>query len=149
MPVCAARSTTNELLTPRNPRTSWAFEVCKCTLPSSLRVSYNFVRPSSLSGNPHRRAIPLSRPSKRPWATIIAMETQQSSTLTSTRSTQHICECSHKPLSDLSGDFDSQNIDWWDASWGNYFRSFNDFLGFGWEAMGELLELKVADHSCG
>ncbi|GMK55266.1 hypothetical protein CspeluHIS016_0203220 [Cutaneotrichosporon spelunceum] len=33
------------------------------------------------------------------------------------------------------GDFDSQNIDWWDASWGGYFRSFSDFLGFGWEAM--------------
>ncbi|EJT45521.1 hypothetical protein A1Q1_05967 [Trichosporon asahii var. asahii CBS 2479] len=33
------------------------------------------------------------------------------------------------------GDFDAQNIDWWDASWGGYFRSFNDFLGFGWEAM--------------
>ncbi|TXT08977.1 hypothetical protein VHUM_02451 [Vanrija humicola] len=33
------------------------------------------------------------------------------------------------------GDFDAQNIDWWDASWGGYFRSFNEFLGFGWDAM--------------
>ncbi|ODO06439.1 hypothetical protein L198_01671 [Cryptococcus wingfieldii CBS 7118] len=34
------------------------------------------------------------------------------------------------------GLFESSNVDWWDKSWGGYFVSFNDFLGFGWEVMG-------------
>ncbi|WVR06909.1 hypothetical protein IAU60_003945 [Kwoniella sp. DSM 27419] len=33
------------------------------------------------------------------------------------------------------GLFESSNTDWWDKSWGNYFATFNDFLGFGWEVM--------------
>ncbi|WVQ73981.1 hypothetical protein IAR50_003562 [Cryptococcus sp. DSM 104548] len=33
------------------------------------------------------------------------------------------------------GLFESTNVDWWDKSWGGYFVSFNDFLGFGWEVM--------------
>ncbi|ODO09142.1 hypothetical protein I350_02742 [Cryptococcus amylolentus CBS 6273] len=33
------------------------------------------------------------------------------------------------------GLFESNNVDWWDKSWGGYFVSFNDFLGFGWEVM--------------
>ncbi|TYJ58686.1 hypothetical protein B9479_000522 [Cryptococcus floricola] len=33
------------------------------------------------------------------------------------------------------GLFESSNVDWWDKSWGGYFVSFNDFLGFGWEVM--------------
>ncbi|WWD03346.1 hypothetical protein V865_001398 [Kwoniella europaea PYCC6329] len=33
------------------------------------------------------------------------------------------------------GLFESSNTDWWDKSWGGYFTTFNDFLGFGWEVM--------------
>ncbi|AFR94452.1 hypothetical protein C343_02533 [Cryptococcus neoformans C23] len=33
------------------------------------------------------------------------------------------------------GLFESTNTDWWEKSWGGYFVSFNDFLGFGWEVM--------------
>ncbi|OCF32973.1 hypothetical protein I316_05311 [Kwoniella heveanensis BCC8398] len=33
------------------------------------------------------------------------------------------------------GLFESSSTDWWDKSWGNYFTTFNDFLGFGWEVM--------------
>lgn len=37
------------------------------------------------------------------------------------------------------GLFESTNTDWWEKSWGGYFVSFNEFLGFGWEVMGEYL----------
>ncbi|RXK39311.1 hypothetical protein M231_03390 [Tremella mesenterica] len=33
------------------------------------------------------------------------------------------------------GHFETNGIDWWDKSWGGYFLTFNDFLGFGWEVM--------------
>nr|XP_031863417.1 uncharacterized protein CI109_001293 [Kwoniella shandongensis]KAA5530489.1 hypothetical protein CI109_001293 [Kwoniella shandongensis] len=33
------------------------------------------------------------------------------------------------------GLFESSNTDWWDKSWGGYFTTFNEFLGFGWEVM--------------
>ncbi|WVQ99537.1 hypothetical protein IAU59_006673 [Kwoniella sp. CBS 9459] len=33
------------------------------------------------------------------------------------------------------GLFESSSTDWWDKSWGNYYTTFNDFLGFGWEVM--------------
>jgi hypothetical protein len=37
----------------------------------------------------------------------------------------------------LSGTFEGSGIEWWEKSWGNYFATFNEFLGFGWEVMGE------------
>ncbi|ORY32855.1 hypothetical protein BCR39DRAFT_557413 [Naematelia encephala] len=33
------------------------------------------------------------------------------------------------------GLFEGEGTDWWDKSWGGYFATFNDFLGFGWEVM--------------
>jgi hypothetical protein len=36
-----------------------------------------------------------------------------------------------------SGTFEGSGIEWWEKSWGNYFATFNEFLGFGWEVMGE------------
>ncbi|KAL7421913.1 hypothetical protein Q5752_003685 [Cryptotrichosporon argae] len=41
----------------------------------------------------------------------------------------------HSIYASYLGDFDAQGIDWWDSTWGGFFSSFNDFLGFGWEAM--------------
>lgn len=35
------------------------------------------------------------------------------------------------------GQFESAGTEWWDRSWGGYFGTFNDFLSFGWEVMGE------------
>lgn len=37
------------------------------------------------------------------------------------------------------GFFELINIDWWEKLWGGYFVFFNEFLGFGWEVMGECL----------
>ena len=36
-----------------------------------------------------------------------------------------------------SGYFEARNIPWFDASWSVYFTTFGDFLGFGWETMGQ------------
>jgi hypothetical protein len=33
------------------------------------------------------------------------------------------------------GQFEAGGVEWWDRSWGGYFGTFNDFLGFGWEVM--------------
>jgi hypothetical protein len=33
--------------------------------------------------------------------------------------------------------FEADPIDWWERSWGGFFQTFGDFLGFKWEVMGE------------
>jgi hypothetical protein len=35
------------------------------------------------------------------------------------------------------GFFEADPIDWWERSWGGYFQTFGDFLGFKWEVMGK------------
>lgn len=37
------------------------------------------------------------------------------------------------------GLFESTGLEWWEKSWGGYFTSFGDFLGFSWEVMGEFM----------
>jgi hypothetical protein len=43
----------------------------------------------------------------------------------------------HKTLKDSRGFFEADPIDWWERSWGGFFQTFGDFLGFKWEVMGE------------
>lgn len=51
------------------------------------------------------------------------------------------CESSHirdrlLQLTTHRGLFETIALDWWEKSWGGYFTTFNNFLGFGWEVMG-------------
>jgi hypothetical protein len=60
---------------------------------------------------------------------------------TYTRSTLPTCKSPKSRrflwLTLVRGLFEADMIDWWDRSWGGFFQTFGDFLGFKWEVMGE------------
>lgn len=81
------------------------------------------------------------------------MVTRQTTMSTYTRSTPLSCEPFLKccNLSALilhhRGLFETIALDWWEKSWGGYFTTFNDFLGFGWEVMGTLKPVRTIAYS--